>query len=60
MNIFHKIEHWLGWNHGVCDSFYKDGKLYMSFLCTGCGKRSDIHSIDDLLDDIISNPDKYK
>ena len=51
--ILHKIAHLLNWNYGVCDSFYEDGKLMMSFKCTGCGERSGVHEIDNLIDKIL-------
>lgn len=55
--IIHKIAHLFNWNYGVCDAFSKDGKIYMSFLCTGCGKRSGIHPCDDVIDrEIINSP----
>lgn len=46
----HKIKHWLGLNTGYCDAFYKDGKMYMSFVCNDCGKRSGIHLCDKIID----------
>lgn len=48
--ILHKIAHLLSWNYGTADAFYKEGKLYMSFLCTECGERSGIHPCDDVID----------
>lgn len=49
--LFHKVAHLFGWNYGICDSYYENGKLMMSFLCTGCGKRSGIHCVDYLIDE---------
>jgi len=51
--ILHKIAHLFGWNYGKPDAFYEGEKLMMSFLCTGCGKRSGIHHIDKLIDDLL-------
>lgn len=48
--LIHKIKHYFGWNTGTCDSFYQDGKLFMSFKCDECGERFGIHPIDDFLD----------
>ena len=55
MKILHKIKHLLKQNTGICDSFYgEDGKLYMSFLCTTCGKREGIHQCDEIIDRELS------
>lgn len=54
--LLHKIAHLLHWNYGIADAFYKGGKLMMSFKCTGCGKRSGIHAIDEVVDRELSNP----
>lgn len=43
--ILHKIAHLLNWNYGTADSYYEGEKLMMSFLCTGCKKRSGIHQV---------------
>lgn len=48
--ILHKIAHLLRWNYGRPDAFYKGDKLMMSFLCTGCGERSNIFPYDDIID----------
>lgn len=67
--LLHKIAHLLNWNYGKPDSFYDNDKLMMSFLCSGCGERSDIHCVDNLVDSMIEkdlrkiNPElaeKYK
>lgn len=50
--VLHRIAHKLHWNYGVADSYYEDGKLMMSFKCTGCGERSGIHCVDKLIDSI--------
>lgn len=46
----HKIAHLLGWNYGRPDAFYDGDKLMMSFLCSGCGKRSNIFHCDNIID----------
>lgn len=49
--LLHKIAHLLNWNYGRCHSFYaEDGKLMMSFKCSGCGELSGIHCCDDVID----------
>ena len=53
MQILHKIAHIFGWNHGRPDAYYDGDKLMMSFLCSGCGERSGIHPIDDVIDEEI-------
>lgn len=55
MDILHKISHILRMNKGNPDAFYEGGKLMMSFKCGGCGERSGIHPIDEILDEIIRN-----
>lgn len=47
--LIHKIKHWLGWYHGYCESFYRGKNLYMSYVCSECGKRSGVHLIDKLI-----------
>ena len=57
--ILHKIAHLVGWNYGRADAFYDGDKLMMSFLCTGCGKRSSIHPCDGIIDEqlkIVPSP----
>jgi hypothetical protein len=51
--ILHKIAHLLKWNYGRPDAFYEGDKLMMSFKCSGCGKRSDIHCCDKIIDNEI-------
>jgi len=61
MNILHKISHWLGLNKGRPDSFYDGDKLMMSFLCSGCGKRSGIfHITEEWIDEEIKKGSKRK
>lgn len=48
--ILHKIAHFLNLNYGTADAFHENGKLMMSFLCSGCGKRSGIHCCDEIID----------
>ena len=52
-NLLHKIAHLFKWNYGTVDSYYEGDKLMISFKCTGCGKRSGIHCVDKILDEII-------
>ena len=54
-NLLHRIAHWLGWNHGICHSFYKGEKLMMSFKCSGCGKLSGVHCVDKIVDRELNN-----
>lgn len=49
-NLLHKIAHWTGCYHGYCDAFYKRNKLYMSYVCSTCRKRSMIFPIDKVID----------
>ena len=51
-NARHRIAHKLGWYTGICHSFWKDGKLYMSFKCGTCGKLSGIHRIDNFFEEM--------
>lgn len=48
--ILHKLAHWTGYYRGYCDAFYKRNKLYMSYVCSTCGKRSGIFPIDKEID----------
>ncbi|MGV8131346.1 MAG: hypothetical protein ACP5N7_04590 [Candidatus Pacearchaeota archaeon] len=51
MKILHKIQHLLGFYNGYCDAFYDENNvLYMSFVCNTCGKRTDIHPCDGIID----------
>jgi hypothetical protein len=43
--ILHKIAHLCKWNGGRCEAFWVGDKLMMSFRCSGCGKRQDIHEV---------------
>lgn len=44
-SILHRIAHYLRWNHDYVDAYYEKGILMMSFVCSGCGKRSNIHEV---------------
>jgi hypothetical protein len=56
--ILHWFAHLLGWNYGICDSYYEGDKLMMSFLCKGCGKRSGIHCVDKVIDRELNHLNK--
>lgn len=60
ISIFHKIAHLLGNYHGYCDAFYKGKKLYMSYVCSTCGKRSMIFPIDNVIDRDINKEMKRR
>lgn len=53
--ILHKLAHLLRWNYGRPDAFYENGKLMMSFKCSGCGKRQNIFPCDDIVDNELKN-----
>ena len=44
--VWHRLMHGIGWFDGFCDAFWKGDKLYMSFVCGDCGKRTGICRID--------------
>jgi hypothetical protein len=48
--ILHKIAHLLKWNYGRFESYYEGDNLMMSWVCSGCGERSDIFCCDDIID----------
>lgn len=49
MSMTHAIAHLLHWNYGYADAYYQEGKLMMSFVCTGCRKRSGVHECDEVV-----------
>ena len=59
--LLHKLAHVFGYFHGHYDAFYptpsdhKEGRMYMSFVCNTCGKRTGIHRCDDVVDREITN-----
>jgi len=58
--ILHKIAHLFNLQQGICDAYYEENKLMMSFKCTTCGKRDGIHECGNIIDKIIeSNKSKF-
>jgi hypothetical protein len=44
MSIIHLIAHLFGWNGGrVVTKYDDDGRLWVAFQCSGCGKVSGAH-----------------
>lgn len=36
--MWHRLEHWLGWNTGHIVYFPRNGREWMAFMCDGCGE----------------------
>lgn len=53
--VLHKIAHLFNWNYGKPYSYYKNGKIMMSFKCSRCGKLSGIHCIDNIIERELTN-----
>lgn len=40
--MWHKIQHYFGWNLGSVVHFQKNGIQWVAFMCNGCGNLSGI------------------
>lgn len=47
MSVWHRVQHWFGWQLGTVTHVERDGHVFVTFRCTQCGEldRLESHSM---------------